>query len=106
MTALMYIIVFWSIFILGWVIGWIVPEKLVKPFGIFDVYPFKCRKCLTTWMLAAMYITVTILYFNWWFLVLSVIITTLSAIALWYTDINRQMDYDEYIKSGNERQNW
>ena len=94
------IITFFVVWIVGLVIGWYIPDKKhPKPFSLLDFYPFICRKCLTTWMLAIMYITFAILLSDWIFGLLGIIMTTMTGFALWYTD-NERMDKEaENIKS-------
>ena len=93
------IITFFAIWIAGLVIGWYIPEKKhPKPFSLLDFYPFICRKCFTTWLLAIMYITFAILLSDWIFGVLGAIMTAMTGYALWYTEKERMDKEAEKIK--------
>lgn len=84
------IFAFFAVWIVGLVIGWYIPEKKhPKPFSLLDFYPFICRKCLTTWLLAIMYITFAILLSDWIFGLLGIIMTAMTGFALWYTEEER-----------------
>lgn len=84
------IFAFFAVWIVGLVIGWYIPEKKhPAPFSLLDFYPFICRKCLTTWLLAIMYITFAILLSDWIFGLLGIIMTAMTGFALWYTEEER-----------------
>lgn len=84
------IIIFWIIYFAALTIGYIIPEKLVKPFGFFDIIPFNCRKCLTSWTLALSYISWEIYDFKWGFTIAASIITIMTIAALIITDKIKQ----------------
>lgn len=83
------IIVFWVTLFVGFGIGYLVPEKLVVPFGLFDVYPWKCRKCMTHWTLTALYASVAIIIGSWVFFVVGEIVTIAQSYCFHYTDKER-----------------
>lgn len=83
------IIAFWVILFIGLAIGYIVSEKLVVTFGLFDVYPWKCRRCMTHWTLTALYASVAIIIGSWIFFVLGEIVTIAQTYCFYYTDKER-----------------
>lgn len=48
--AILEIITLASLYIFSMVTGYYITEYLVKPFNFFDVYPYKCIKCLQFWL--------------------------------------------------------
>lgn len=79
------IVLFFVVYVVAFFIGWWIPEKMVSPWGLFDVYPWKCRKCLTTWMMVALYIGIGLMV-NWWFIIFGLIISGAQAYCFIYTD--------------------
>ena len=80
------IIVFWSIYIISFILGYAVSESLVRPFGMFDVYPFCCRKCLTTWLMIASYVSIGICLGKWVLMLCGVILAAAQALCFIITD--------------------
>lgn len=83
---------FWLIYFIISFISYYIPEKLVRPFNYFDVKPFNCRICLTTWSLLISYISFSFIYFNWWFISCGILITLMTTIALWYTQKEKTIE--------------
>lgn len=81
-----YILIFWAIFIVGFSVAYVVSEHLVIPFGLFDVYPWKCRKCMTTWTLIALYASVALAMSNWILFICGVLITAAQTLCIIITD--------------------
>lgn len=48
--VLLEIITLASLYIFSMVTGYYITEYLVKPFNFWDVYPYKCIKCLQFWL--------------------------------------------------------
>ena len=89
MTAILYIIIFWAIYFVGLIFAYLVSEKFVTKFGLFDFIPFNCRKCCTTWTLAAMYASWLFVDFNWVVLIAAIMITALTALSFRLTEIKK-----------------
>lgn len=100
MTLILQLIIFWVLYFTGLYIGYIVPEKLVRPFGLLDFYPFECRRCCTFWSLSALYTTMLSFFFNWVILTMAVIVTFGTAIGMWKTQKERTIDIDELEHEG------
>lgn len=97
---ILLIVLFFIIYGIGIFVGWFIAEKHHPQMGsILDFYPFICRKCLTTWTLAALYIVAAIIVENWWFGGAGILITALTAIAMWYTDKERMDEEAIRIKT-------
>lgn len=79
------ILVFWLIYFLSFMIGYFI-ESNVSPFGLFDVYPWKCRKCLTTWLMVGGYGCGALLLNSWVFFLGGVILAISQAICFIITD--------------------
>lgn len=81
------IFIFWLIYFLTlYGVWWILEKHYPKAFSCFDFKPFKCRKCLTTWSLIAIYISVGLLFNNYIFIASGIIITIITGIALYIDD--------------------
>lgn len=89
MMKILIIIGFWVVYLLGLYIGWVVPEKLIKPWGMFDMFPFKCRKCLTMWSLLALFSTYALITSSWWVAFGGLIMTALTTVALYIDEKSR-----------------
>lgn len=87
---ILIIILFWFIY-LTVVYGcwWVLEKHYPKPFSCFDFKPFKCRKCLTTWALIGIYISVGVLLNNYVFMTAGIILSILTGVAL-YVDENER----------------
>lgn len=92
MVKILIIIGFWVVYLLGLFIGWYVPEKLVKPWGLFDFLPFKCRKCNTFWTLLALFSTYALITDSWWVLLIGLVMTALTTIALYIDEKSRMTE--------------
>lgn len=69
------------IFVLISYATWYIIEKDKVP-KYLDYKPFNCRRCCSTWLMAATYIALGI-SFKWWVLLITgIIVTGLNAIAL------------------------
>ena len=86
--------IFWVCYFIGLTLGWLIPEKLVKPFGLFDIFPFNCRKCCTTWTLVAVYSTYLFLCFNWVVFGASIFITAATAYCIYKTEKDKTVEYE------------
>ena len=80
------IITFWAIYFVCFFLAYYVADFCVMPFGVFDVYPWKCRKCLTTWSLVASYGSVALMFQSWIFFLCGVILTAGQAVCFIITD--------------------
>lgn len=84
------IFLFWLIFITIFYGVWYILEKYYpKPFSCFDLKPFNCRKCLTTWSMLGTYISVGLMLNNYVFMVHGIVISILSGLALYIDEKNR-----------------
>lgn len=83
---------FWATYFIVTYLSYFISEKLVKPFGFFDIKPFNCRKCLTTWALGISYLCISIIYFNWLFLLGGILVTIGTTIAIIYTEKEKQIN--------------
>lgn len=92
MMKILIIIGFWVVYLLGLFIGWYVPERLVKPWGMFDMFPFKCRKCMTFWSLLALFSTYALITSSWWVVLGGVIMIVLTTIALYIDEKSRTVE--------------
>lgn len=77
---------FWFIYWISMVAGFYISEFKVTPFGFFDVYPYKCRRCLSTQMMLALYASASIIISSWWFMGFGVVIAAAQAICFIITD--------------------
>ena len=84
-TRLILVVLFWIIYFVITFAAYYISEKMIKPFNYFDIKPFNCRICLTTWGLLISYISFSFIYFNWFFLIGGILLTLMTTIALWYT---------------------
>lgn len=90
--SIIIVLLFWLTYALGLVIGWYIPEKLVKPWGLFDMKPFDCRKCMTFWSLTLMYMSWYFILFNIWFTMFGLVLTFMTIAAIMYTEWERGID--------------
>lgn len=93
--SIIIVLLFWLTYALGLVIGWYIPEKLVKPWGLFDMKPFDCRKCMTFWSLLLSYISFTVLLHNIYFLSCGILITIATTYCLIYTEREKMTDEED-----------
>lgn len=94
MTLVLSIILF-VVFWISVILGWYIPNNMVKPFGVLDFPPFYCRKCCTVWIMVALNAFVCVNWFNAWYLIASVILTALTGTALWWDEKRRQEEYED-----------
>lgn len=99
--VIVHLIVFWLIYFFGIFLGWVIPERLNKPFGMLDYYPFHCRVCCSCWSLVALYTMYLILYFNWAVLGCAVFVTSGTVIGMLKTQNERIVEYGEEENSNN-----
>lgn len=83
---------FWFIyFTITW-LAYYISEKCVKAFNYFDIIPFSCRKCLSTWGLGASYLSMSIIISNWIYFAFGLLITILNAVAMIYTEKEKMIE--------------
>lgn len=80
------VILFFVIYIVCFIAAHAITEGFVRPFGLFDVYPWKCRKCLTTWSMAVSYGVGGLILGSWVFFLGGLLLTTAQAICFIITD--------------------
>lgn len=80
------VIGFWLVFFVGFLIGYFVSERFVRPLGLFDMKPFNCRKCMTTQTLLVLYGSTAICLNSWIFFLCGVILTAALAVCFIITD--------------------
>lgn len=84
------IFLFWAQFIVIFYGCWYVLEHYYpKPFSCFDLKPFNCRKCLSTWSLLASYISVGLLLNNYVYMIAGIVLSLLAGAALYIDEKNR-----------------
>lgn len=86
---LIKLLLFYFIWYLGILIGYIVPTLKFKPFGMFDFYPFICRKCMTTWTLLVLYGTASYILDSPSFFIVGAIASAATGAGLYYTERER-----------------
>ena len=67
---------------------YIIPQ--IKPWSIFDHFPFICEKCFTTWFMVAVYIMTGYLLNNLLFAILGTIVAIGNGIGIYLTDKERK----------------
>lgn len=88
--TIVYIILFFAIYLITlWGTYFFTEHFYPKPFGLFDFYPFICRKCLTTWSMAIAYISVAIIIQSLTFGILGVILSAFNGYAMHVTEKER-----------------
>lgn len=81
------VLLFWAIYLIAFVLGYLISEKLNnKPFGMFSVYPFRCRRCCTTQLMAVLYISTAVVLDSWVFGGLGLLVTIGQGIEFIYGD--------------------
>lgn len=84
------IFLFWFTFIAIFYGVWYILENYhPKPFSCFDLKPFNCRKCLTTWSMLAAYVSLGLLLNNYVFMVCGIVLSILAGLALYIDEKNR-----------------
>lgn len=92
------IILFFIIWAIGVVGSWMIAEKYhPKAFGIFDFYPFICRKCLCFWGMLILYIVGAILLNSIGFGLLGALFAAMNGLAIHYTEMERMNDEADLI---------
>lgn len=91
-TRLILVVLFWIIYFVITFAAYYISEKMIKPFNYFDIKPFNCRTCLTTWGLCISYISFSFIYFNWFFLIGGILLTVMTTIALWITQREKTIE--------------
>lgn len=99
------LLIFFGVYFAAFVMGYLIADKWVRPFGLFDVYPWKCRKCCTTWMMVGAYFFVFIM--GWLplkFIFCAILITGMNVVAFIYDERKREtVEYDEEKEERTER---
>ena len=67
---------------------YIIPK--IKPWSIFDHFPFICEKCFTTWFMVAVYIMTVYLLNNLVFAILGIIVAIGNGIGIYLTEQERK----------------
>lgn len=84
------IFLFWFTFITIFYGVWYILENYhPKPFSCFDLRPFNCRKCLTTWSMLASYLSLGLLLNNYVFMVCGIVLSILAGLALYIDEKKR-----------------
>lgn len=94
-TSILYIIAFWVIYFLALTFAWYISEELTRPFGVFDILPFHCRKCCTFWTMLLSYISFSIPFYNIYFLSCGIAITIATTVCIIITERERMTDEEE-----------
>lgn len=81
-----YILIFWATYFIGFFAAYVISERLVVPFGLFDVKVFNCRKCCTHWILTALYGSVSLAMGSWILFICGMIITFAQSYCFYYTE--------------------
>lgn len=93
MIKILIVLLFFSIFAIVSVLSRIYSKYIIskiKPWSLFDHYPFNCEKCFTTWSMVAIYIIAGYFLNNWIFAILGSIVSIGNGIGIWLTDFERQ----------------
>ena len=93
MMKVLVVLLFLGIFVIVSVFArlyskYIIPK--IKPWSLFDHYPFNCEKCFTTWSMAAIYIIAGYFLNNWIFAILGSIVSIGNGIGIYLTDKERK----------------
>lgn len=98
------LLIFFGIYAVSFVLGYLISDKLTRPFGLFDVYPFKCRKCCTTWLMVALYAVWMMMDWNLYVFGASILIIAMNIAAFIYDERERgQIEYEEGKEERNRR---
>lgn len=81
MIMIVEILVFITIYCIGFIFGYFISEKWTRPFGFFDTYPWMCRKCCTFWIMVFLYTFATLIMNNWWLFGFGMVISIAQAIC-------------------------
>lgn len=98
MNILLTIAFFWVIFFVITAIThyiYIVRTINIKPWSYFDVYPFRCFKCMTTWALITTYIMAGVLLADLSFTLLGITLSGLYGYGLNKLDKERTIQYED-----------
>lgn len=87
-----YIFCFWMVYFVMTIAAWHITNNLNQPFGYWDRYPFKCKRCLTTWSLLLGYGSVALILGSWTFFFCGVLLTFMETVAVIYTEHERFQD--------------
>lgn len=90
---ILVILLFLCIFVVSSVVAriyskYIIPK--IKPWSIFDHFPFICEKCFTTWFMVAVYIMTGYLLNNYIFAILGAIVAIGNGIGIYLTEKERR----------------
>lgn len=61
----------------------------IKPWSYFDTYPFKCKRCMTTWALISTYIMAGILLADTTFTLFGITLAALYGYGMYKNDKER-----------------
>ena len=90
---ILVILLFWCIFGVSSVLSRIYSKNIIpkiKPWSIFDHFPFICEKCFTTWLMVAVYIMTGYLLNNLVFAILGTIVAIGNGIGIYLTEKERK----------------
>lgn len=90
---ILVILLFLCIFVVTSVVSRLYSKYLIpkiKPWSIFDHFPFICEKCFTTWFMVAVYIMTGYLLNNLVFAILGTIVAIGNGIGIYLTDKERK----------------
>lgn len=82
------------------ILSWLMADKWNEPWGYFDRYPFKCRKCSAIWTKAFAYTVFCYLHFNWFIFVISILAVIADICFYLYTERERRDDGDNKRRIG------
>lgn len=91
---LQFIGVFILFILTNWFTWWFTEKDNVPDF--LDYKPFKCRLCLTFWLLVGIYIAVGISYNLWIVVIVGIILAILNAAAMWYNQKNKTIKIEDF----------
>lgn len=84
------VFLFWGMyFAITWAVAALHDAWTPEPWSYFDKYPWKCAKCLTTWTLAASYISVACMLSSPLFGVFGTLLAAGEGMAQQYTEKER-----------------
>lgn len=89
-----FIGVFIIFLISNWFTWWFTEKDNVPAF--LDYQPFKCRLCLTFWLLVGIYIAIGISFKLWIVVIAGVILAILNAIAMYVHQKNNTIKIEDF----------
>ena len=80
------VIAFLAVYAISFTLGYLTSEKWCKPNGIYDVYPWMCRKCATSQLMVVLYTCVALIFGSLWFFILGALVTVATALEFMLTE--------------------